>query len=131
MKAGVCTPAPRQRIIDTRMMAGSVFSATLPLIRKTASPKVARAITVSAMIMSVLRGYLSAHTPLKKEISSCGRKEQRVSAVTQMPDEVSSYRFAEKSLLKVIRNCRLVSLHYKKEEPVKYMFHCTLPALFF
>ena len=55
---------------------------------KIANSRVATAITPSARIMIFLRGYLSAQTPEKKEMTNCGAYAAMVSAETHTPDDV-------------------------------------------
>ncbi|MPN40396.1 hypothetical protein SDC9_187933 [bioreactor metagenome] len=72
LTAGVCTPAPRERMTDITKSAVNRGTPSPMYGINRASASVAAAITASAKMISHFRGNLSAHTPEKNEIMNCG-----------------------------------------------------------
>jgi hypothetical protein len=84
--AGVCTPAPMERIIDARNIRDKDFT---PDKKNIARIRVAKLINKSEKIINFFLLYLSAQTPAKREIKIWGKKVQRMEIVIRLPEDVS------------------------------------------
>lgn len=88
--AGVCTPAPAERIASTTKNSASP---AVPRAIETDSATVTAAMSASGRTMSAFLFQRSAHAPPNSESTACGTHAQSIATVIVTPESVCMTRY--------------------------------------